>query len=474
MTARSRLRGGRRGTLRTRVTALAGLSITVAVALGVLAMYALQMQSVRSTVDDQLRTYATQIVQSSNAGTLPRVLAPSTLDPTAEAQVLATDGTVLAATATLAGLPAIYQLPAGATAPVRQKAADGVVPTAIRVIAVRLQVGGRPVTVITGTDLDLLNHVRAAFARNLLLGLPVILVLASGAVWTVVGRTLRPVEEIRRAVTSITSANLSRRVPEPATSDEVSRLARTMNDMLGRLDRAAQQQRRFVADASHELRSPLAALRTTLEVGLAHPTRAPWSVIAARAAEQTLRLEDLIEQLLLLAKADEGLLARKQQEIDLAALLAGLRDSTGTGSRVRLALHTDPSSTVLGDPGDIERLFRNVLDNALRYAGSTVVVRACNSGDNVVVTITDDGPGIAPIDRERVFDRFVRLDSSRGRGTGTSGLGLAIARDVAVAHHGAVEITDPEGAGTCVRITLPRVDPEATRVQQTPRGPAGA
>ena len=309
-----RIWSGRR-TLRTRVTALASVAITVAVVLGVLFMYLLQMQSVRATIDSQLRTYATQIEQSASDGTWPQPLATSTLDSNAEAQVIAADGHVLAATRTLTGLPAVYSLPAGSSTPVRQKAADGVIPTDVRVIALRATVHGQPVTIITGTSTDLLRQVNAEFIRHLLLGLPVILVGAAGIVWLVVGRALRPVEKIRHAVTDITSADLSQRVPEPGTADEIGNLAHTMNDMLDRLDAAASKQRRFVADASHELRSPLAAIRTTLEVGLAHPDRAPWPIIAERAAQQSARLEDLIQQLLLLAKADERLLAAGQRNL---------------------------------------------------------------------------------------------------------------------------------------------------------------
>ena len=271
-------------------------------------------------------------------------MAPSTLDANAEAQVTAADGTVLAATRTLAGMPAVYTLPAGSTTPVRQKAADGVIPTEIRVVGLRATVGGQPVTIITGTSTDLLKQVNAEFIRHLLLGLPVILILAAGIVWLVVGRALRPVEKIRHAVTDITSADLSQRVPEPSTSDEIGNLAHTMNDMLARLEAAASKQRRFVADASHELRSPLAAIRTTLEVGLAHPDRAPWPVIAERAAQQSARLEDLIQQLLLLAKADEHLLAANEQLVDVTHLLREIR-STVTVQHIHLSIDANPDRT---------------------------------------------------------------------------------------------------------------------------------
>jgi signal transduction histidine kinase len=450
----ARLWPGRR-TLRTRVTAVAALAITAAVVVGVLFMYLLQMQSVRRTIDSQLRTYATQIEQSATNGTWPRPLASSTLDSNAEAQVIAADGKVLTATRTLAGVPAVYALPAGSNSPVRQKAADGVIPTDIRVIALRATVNGQPVTIITGTSTNLLAQVNSEFIRHLLLGLPVILIVAAGIVWLVVGRALRPVEKIRHAVTDITSADLSQRVPEPGTADEIGNLAHTMNDMLARLEAAASKQRRFVADASHELRSPLAAIRTTLEVGLAHPDRAPWPVIAERAAEQSARLEDLIQQLLLLAKADERLLAANQQLVDVAALLRAIQASVAV-HHIDLDIEaTSAAAPVLGNPDHLQRLLRNVVDNAIRYADSHVIIRVAADEHEVTIKVDDDGPGVPAAERERVFDRFVRLNTSRERGSGTTGLGLAIALEIARAHRGTITILQSPSGGARVLIRLP-------------------
>jgi signal transduction histidine kinase len=301
----------------------------------------------------------------------------------------------------------------------------------------------------------LLNQLRGAFTSNLLLGFPVILILAAATVWLIVGRVLRPVEQIRHAVTEITSADLSRRVPEPGTPDEIGSLARTMNDMLARLENSAGRQRRFVADASHELRSPLAAIRTTLEVGLAHRDRAPWPEIAERAAVQSNRLEDLIRQLLLLARADEHQLTANASEVDIARLLRGIRDTT-TAGRLTVDLESAGDTTVPGDESHLQRVFRNVLDNAVRHADTTVHISTATTDERVVTEITDDGPGIPAEDRDRVFDRFVRLDGSRDRASGTSGLGLAIAREIVTAHHGGIEVAGTEGRGTTVVVWLPR------------------
>ncbi|MGH6657153.1 MAG: ATP-binding protein [Actinocrinis sp.] len=445
--------------LRTRVTAVAGLTLTATVTLGLVIMYLLQRQSAYRTVDGQLRTYAQQIAQSGQGGTWAVSLARSTLDPNAEAQVLGPDGHVLAATRLLRGLPAVYALPAGASIPVRLKAADAIVPNEVRVVGLRVTVSGQPVTIVVGTPTNLLGPIDETFGRLLIVGVPGILVLAGVTVWWVVGRALLPVGRIRRAVTEITAADLSRRVPRPDTRDEIEDLAATMNDMLARLENSALRQRRFVSDASHELRSPLAAIRTALEVGLAHPDRAPWPDIARRAARQTVRLEELVQQLLLLAKADDRQLAAQRRPVDLGALLEEVR-ATSVTRQVEVTITAQPQARMLGNPEHLSRLIRNVLDNAIRYADRKVLIDARAVGDDIRVQIIDDGPGIAPEERERVFDRFVRLDASRERASGSTGLGLAIAREIAIAHGGEIVITgapgtgDP-GTGTCVVITMP-------------------
>ena len=445
------------GTVRARVTAVAGLALTAAVVLGLVVMYRLQLNSADSTIQGQLRAYATQIEQSAAGGTFPRPLPASILDPAAQAQVLAPDGTVLAATRNLAGQPALYTLAPGSTTPVRTQAGDRILPNDLTVYPEHATAGGRPVTIITTTRTYLQSQIKQTFAWLLAIGVPVLLVLACGTVWLVTGHALRPVEQIRAAVTAITSADLSQRVPEPGTDDEISRLARTMNDMLARLDDAAARQRRFVADASHELRSPLTAIRTGLEVGLAHPDRAPWPEIAHRAVRQSQRLEQLIAGLLVLAKADAHELAARRQPVDLAALLADLRAATPAPG-ISIALAVPPGTTTTGNPEDLSRMFRNLLDNAVRYARHRVLVTVRITGaarpDGVVVEIADDGPGIPAEERERVFGRFVRLDASREQASGSAGLGLAIAREIATAHGATIVLTEAPGGGTRAVVTV--------------------
>jgi signal transduction histidine kinase len=443
-------------TVRTRVTLVAGLALTAIAMLGLAALYLLQLGAAKHTVQSQLRTYAIQIEQSAAAnGTFPRPLPSFALYPDDQAQVLAPDGAVLAATQYLAGRPALYRLMPGSATPVRQVAADGVVPGDVLVVGENTTVGGQPVTIITGTasSFSLLHRVKATFTKLLVFGLPGLLVLACGIMWLVVGRTLRPVERIRGAVSAISHADLSQRVPDPGTNDEIGRLARTMNDMLARLDDSAARQRRFVADASHELRSPLTAIRTSLEVGLSHPDRAPWPDIACRAARQSQRLEQLIAELLVLAKSDAGQFGSRRQPVDLAALLADIRASV-PASGVSIDIAVAPGTTTTGNSEELSRMFRNIIDNAARHAHHRVLITAVREGDDISVDISDDGPGIPAAERERVFARFVRLDRNRGHASGSAGLGLSIARDIATAHGASITLAEAEGGGTRAVITL--------------------
>ena len=446
-------------TVRTRVTAVAGAALTAAVALGLVIMYLVQRGSERSTLENQLSTYATQIEQSGQSGRWPSLLPASPPDANAQAQVLSADGaTVLAATRGLAGYEAVYTLAPGSDTPVRHPAADPGLGGELQAFAMRATVDGRSVEIVTLTTTTTLGQINETFAHLLLIGVPAILLLASGTVWLVVGRALRPVEQIRRTTTEITAADLSRRVPEPAAHDEIGELARTMNGMLARIEDSAVRQRRFVADASHELRTPLAAIRTTLEVGLAHPRHAPWQEIAERAMRQSTRLESLVEQLLLLARSDDRALVQTPRPVALEPLIRELCASTAAA---RVPVEFRPTAAdpawVLGEPEQLERLVRNILDNAIRHARHRVTLSVeAAAPATVAIEIADDGPGIPAHERERVFDRFVRLDASRERGSGTSGLGLALAKEIATAHDGSITITDAPGGGTLMRIVLPR------------------
>jgi signal transduction histidine kinase len=263
---------------------------------------------------------------------------------------------------------------------------------------------------------------------------------------------------LRRGAQVITNTGQPRELPVPEAQDEVRVLAVTLNDMLARLDAAQQRQRGLVSDTAHELRSPLASIRTQLEVALDHPEQQDWAETASDVLADTLRLARLTEDLLVLARLDERgtrpLPSRRP--VDLAVLLAEEAERC-SGARVPVTASAASRCVVTGDMDGLRRLLRNLIENSLRYAKSGVDVTARRDGDDVVLTVSDDGPGIPAKDRERAFGRFVRLDAARSRDepeAGGSGLGLAIVRAIALAHGGSARLEDAApGLRAVVRLT---------------------
>ncbi|WMI57228.1 ATP-binding protein [Streptomyces rochei] len=307
---------------------------------------------------------------------------------------------------------------------------------------------GEQLTVWAGAPLSAEHGAVNTALTVMLIGFPLLLAVVAWVTWLVTGRALRPVEGIRREMAAITaSEDLARRVPVPGTHDEVARLASTTNETLAALETSVERQRRFVADASHELRSPIASLRTQLEVAAAHPELLDLD----GAVEDTVRLQRLAADLLLLARLDAGE-RPADARVDLAALA---REEAGgrTGVRVR----AEDGVTVAGSRGQLGRVLANLLDNAQRHARSAVEVAVRRDGGAVVVAVADDGEGVPAADRERIFERFVRLDAARSRDDGGAGLGLAIARDVAVRHGGTLTVHDAPAGGALFELRLPGV-----------------
>ncbi|MGW2180002.1 ATP-binding protein [Streptomyces sp. NPDC001732] len=314
---------------------------------------------------------------------------------------------------------------------------------------------GVTLTVHAGAPLAAEQEAVGTVRVAMLTGLPVLLLVVAGVTWLVTRRALRPVEGIRREMAAITaSEDLSRRVPEPASRDEVARLARTTNETLTALEASVDRQRRFVADASHELRSPIASLRTQLEVGAAHPEL----LDLPGAVADTVRLQALAADLLLLARLDAGERPGRTT-LDLGALVRE-EVSQRVGDRIPVTVSVPDSGDfeVAGSRGQLARVIGNLLDNAERHARSavTVSVRAAGRGA-VAVEVTDDGAGVPADERERIFERFVRLDDARTRDDGGAGLGLAIARDVAVRHGGGLTVDGAPEGGARFTLRLPAV-----------------
>ncbi len=268
----------------------------------------------------------------------------------------------------------------------------------------------------------------------LLPGVPALLILVAVMTWFSVNRALAPVGAIRAKLAHITARDLHERVPVPQARDEIAALAATVNGTLDRLETSVETHKRFVADAAHELRSPIATLRARLE--LAEP-----SELTAEALADVARLQSLAADLLLLARLDAGEPPRTT-EVDLGQV--ALEESLRISRRpdLDLDLEIEPDVVVRGSRGHLDRLVTNLVDNAVRHASTRVLVSVRADGDQAVLQVHDDGPGIPPEQREAVFDRFTRLDEARARDAGGAGLGLPIARDIALLHDGTLTAED--------------------------------
>ncbi|MFF4606484.1 sensor histidine kinase [Streptomyces sp. NPDC001339] len=344
--------------------------------------------------------------------------------------------------------------------------------------------GGEPRYVYAMTVLSDVDDATHAIALGLLAGAPPLIALAAAIAWAVTGLALRPVSAIRTELAAVTGSALHRRVPDPAGGDEIALLARTVNTTLDRLEQAVTRQRQFAADASHELRNPIAAVRSQLEVVLTTwelTTRESTRSDAQRAATtgtapldhttgtvprdqelrdgvrsalaDTQRLQRIATDLLLLARLDSHL-EPAREPVDLA-LLAAEDTARRPRTRVPVTVVAPGPVPVRADPAQLERLLANLVDNALRYADSEVRITARSTPDQAVLEVADDGPGIPKAVREHVFTRFARLDAARDRGRGGSGLGLAIAREIARAHGGDLTAGDSELGGARLVATFP-------------------
>jgi signal transduction histidine kinase len=310
-------------------------------------------------------------------------------------------------------------------------------------------------TVLVGRSLNTVDDFATTVATVLAGGLPPLLVAIGVAAWLLTGHALAPVEAIRAEVDAISSAELGQRVPEPPGEDEIARLARTMNGMLGRLEQSVRRQRQLVADASHELRSPVAAIRQHAEVSLADPTRYPGAALAGPVLTEALRMQRLVDDLVLLARADEGSLESRREPVDLDDLM--FEEATRLRSTTTLRVNTGAVSAgrVDGDPEGLRRLLRNLAENAARHAARQVSLGLAEHDGHVLLTVEDDGPGIPEDERDRVLERFVRLDEARARDHGGSGLGLAIVAELARAHDARLRIADAALGGARVELRFP-------------------
>jgi signal transduction histidine kinase len=324
-----------------------------------------------------------------------------------------------------------------------------------RMLSRTIEYEGRPAVLHIGTTYDEVGESAEALTLSLAIAVPLVVLVLGLLVWWLVGRTLDPVEDIRAEVASIGPGDLNRRVPEPGTGDEIALLAGTMNSMLERIEAAVTRQQEFVADASHELRSPLT--RMEIEADMAQNV-APGRQRLDSLRDEVIELQQLVEDLLHLARlgADRGDLATAPLDLDDLILEEGrLIQAAG---RVVVDMSEVSGAHVVGDKRQLVRAIHNIVDNAARYAESRIELSLRESDGFAELVVADDGPGVPPAEVERIFERFTRMDDSRTRAGGGSGLGLAIARGVARRHGGdlRVEPQHPSQARFVMRIPLGR------------------
>ncbi|MEV4355175.1 ATP-binding protein [Nonomuraea sp. NPDC049625] len=295
-------------------------------------------------------------------------------------------------------------------------------------------------TVYGAASLAELNRALAWLHALVFLGTPLALVIVGATTRAVVGLALRPVERIRAELTEITGQDLSRRVPVPDTGDEIADLAAATNHTLDRLERSAESQRRFVADASHELRSPLSSLHTQLEVASAYPDETDWRATGTQALAAADRLTGIIDELMMLARLDAHAVVQRRV-VDMCRV-AQEQVRRREGSRALIVINPCRPAPVYGSPIQLDRMLTNLLDNATRHAATRIDLSVEVADRKVIVTVADDGDGIPPQDRERIFERFTRLDDARAKDKEGSGLGLSLSREIAMAHRGTLAVAD--------------------------------
>ncbi len=425
------------------------LALTVAGAM----LLAIMVHSLLGNVDDAATGKVGEIAAALQTDT-PDELDPALLatnDHISVVQVVDATGTVRARSA---GAPAKALLAAadiGTT--LRRGIPDGRADD-IRLSARLVHTAVGAYTVIVGAGSEAVEATVTSVALLLAVAAPVVSAVAALAGFRLVRRSLSSVDAIRRQVAQISASELTERVPVPDTRDEVSALAETMNAMLARVEEGHRSQRRFVGDASHELRSPLATIISALEVVDAHPELLTTTLATDMLLPEAHRMRNLVEDLLLLARADETGLPTGTDPVALHDILSDEAARLRRTTALTVDLAAEPAA-VVGEHRALSTVVRNLADNAARHARTRIELATHTHGDAVVVSVADDGAGIAAADRDRVFDRFVRLDTDRSRQAGGSGLGLAIVAEIVAAHRGTISVGGRGGGGTTVSVVLP-------------------
>ncbi|MEN8652203.1 HAMP domain-containing sensor histidine kinase [Streptomyces sp. 21So2-11] len=441
--------------IRVRSTVAAVLVVAAGLLVGAVALVALLRAELTDDVRQASRARAEQVAAVIESGRGVPSLAVAERDEQF-IQVLDAKGAVVAGSGNVEELPALARPDTDGESRITTPLDED----EFLVVAVAADGPDGQKTVLVGRALIAVAESTQIVIRLLLAGLPLLLLLAAAATWMAVGRALAPVSAMRAEVEAISSAELHRRVPLPRGRDQIARLAATMNHMLDRLERSQTAQRRFISDASHELRSPVASIRQHAEVALAHPGRTTPQELAATVLAEDLRIQRLVDDLLLLARADENALRPRLQPVDVDDLvLDEARRLRSTAAALRIGTAEVSAARLNADAQGLRRVLRNLGDNAARHARSQVAFDLTETQDGrIVLGVEDDGPGVLAADRERVFERFVRLDDARARSgerAGGSGLGLAIVAELVAAHGGTATVSESPLGGARFEVSLP-------------------
>ena len=429
--------------LRVRITAAASLVVAVALIVGAVLFASVLRSSLVDGVTASAEAYAATLAETADTSGISALDADD--DNDRFFQVLDDDGRIVAASNDAENLEAISEDAYDEHRTVRTDGDE-------YLLAAEDYDDG---VIVVGQVVDDATETVGTVTSLLAIAVPLVVLLVAVTTWVVVGRALRPVERMRREVDAVTAARLDSRLAEPGTADEIGRLAVTLNSMLDRLEGSQRAQRRFVSDASHELRSPLASLRQFAEVAKAHPDRVTATELSDAILDEGARLERLVDGMLTLARSDERGLAAARRPVDLDDVVLSEVRRLRASTALRINASAVGAARVDGDAALIAGVVRNLVDNAARHASTAIAVELAETAGGVVFAVDDDGPGVAAGDRERVFDRFVRLDDARARESGGAGLGLSIVREIVTAHGGTVTAGDGALGGARFEVRLP-------------------
>lgn len=440
----------RSNSIRFQITVLATAVVALVLATAAATLVFAQRALLTDSLDEALTQRADDIVALLATDPLPEEFSQGARE--GFAQLVGTDGAVLVATPNLRGFPAV-RIETDPQNMLTMQTVEGLEVDDDRFRVLSRQLEGIGILHV-GTTYDVVSESTTALTSSLAVTIPIVIIALAYLVWWLVGRTLRPVEDMRTEVAEIGSTDLHRRVPGTGSGDEIDRLAGTMNEMLSRLETSIKRQQRFVADASHELRNPLTRMRTSLEVELATNAETDHE-LARETLEEVIGLQHMVEDLLYMARADAGHGQLNIKRIDLDDVLLREVRRIRSHDRVKVDLSRVSGAHVLGDAGQLSRAIRNLLANAERHASSNVSLSLTEEEGVAVLTVSDDGPGVPPEHAAFIFERFARLDGSRNTDSGGTGLGLPIAREVAELHGGSLDLINNGRPGATFEMRIP-------------------